>query len=133
MNASVLTYALWRNDDQPRSSTLLAVGVKSAVLLYESPKGERAFRFIKVSRTSMARIKIDEKSAFFPLFRNSTRPFPLAASCLFTKVSKKTSLGAFRMPLGSCVPRLRKHPDEGLAIACASGRQRSRSLCSTPN
>jgi hypothetical protein len=51
MNASVFTYALWRNDAQPRSSTLLAVGVKSAVLLYESPKGERAFRFIKVSRT----------------------------------------------------------------------------------
>ena len=52
MNTSVFTYALWRNDDQPqpRSSTLLAVGVKNAVLLYESPKGERAFRFIKVSR-----------------------------------------------------------------------------------
>lgn len=52
MNASIFTYALWRNDDQPRSSTLLAVGIKSAVLLYESPKGERAFRFIKVSRIS---------------------------------------------------------------------------------
>ena len=51
MNASIFTYALWRNDDQPRTSTLLAVGIKSAVLLYESPKGERAFRFIKVSRT----------------------------------------------------------------------------------
>ena len=52
MNASVLTYALWRNDDQPRGSALLAVAIKSAVLLYESPKGERAFRFIKVSNTS---------------------------------------------------------------------------------
>ena len=49
MNASVLTYALWRNDDQPRGSALLAVAIKSAVLLYESPRGERAFRFIKVS------------------------------------------------------------------------------------
>lgn len=49
MNASVLTYALWRNDDQPRGSALLAVAIKSAVLLYESPKGERAFRFVKVS------------------------------------------------------------------------------------
>jgi hypothetical protein len=49
MNASVLTYALRRNDDQPRGSALLAVAIKSAVLLYESPKGERAFRFIKVS------------------------------------------------------------------------------------
>lgn len=49
MNASVLTYALWRNDDQRHGSALLAVAIKSAVLLYESPKGERAFRFIKVS------------------------------------------------------------------------------------
>ncbi|KAH9960520.1 hypothetical protein BC827DRAFT_1268217 [Russula dissimulans] len=47
MNASVLTYALWRNDNLPRSSALLAVAIKSAVLLYESPKGERAFRFVK--------------------------------------------------------------------------------------
>jgi hypothetical protein len=51
MHASVLTYALWRNDDQPRGSALLAVAIKSAALLYESPKGERAFRFIKVSHT----------------------------------------------------------------------------------
>lgn len=66
MNSSVFTYALWRNDDQPRSSTLLAVGVKSAVLLYESPKGERAFRFIKVSRTPWQGVKsIFKKSAFF--------------------------------------------------------------------
>ncbi|KAI9513166.1 hypothetical protein F5148DRAFT_1317751 [Russula earlei] len=47
MNASVLTYALWRNDNQPRGSALLAVAIKSAILLYESPKGERAFRFVK--------------------------------------------------------------------------------------
>jgi hypothetical protein len=57
MNTSIFTYALWRNDNQPRSSTLLAVGVKSAVLLYESPKGERAFRFIKVSRTPLQGVK----------------------------------------------------------------------------
>jgi hypothetical protein len=57
MNASIFTYAFWRNDTQPRSSTLLAVGIKSAVLLYESPKGERAFRFIKVSRTPLRGVK----------------------------------------------------------------------------
>ncbi|KAH9173447.1 hypothetical protein EDB89DRAFT_2113970 [Lactarius sanguifluus] len=47
MNSPVSTYALWRNDDQARGSALLAVAVKSAILLYESPKGERAFRFVK--------------------------------------------------------------------------------------
>jgi hypothetical protein len=59
MNTSIFTYALWRNDDQHRgSSTLLAVGIKSAVLLYESPKGERAFRFIKVSCTPWQGVKL---------------------------------------------------------------------------
>jgi hypothetical protein len=42
MNVSVLTYVLWRNDDQHRGSALSAVVIKS-------PKGEWAFRFIKVS------------------------------------------------------------------------------------
>lgn len=76
MNSSVFTYALWRNDDQPRSSTLLAVGVKSAVLLYESPKSERAFRFIKVSRTSVAGTKIDEISTFLPTVQEFYTPLP---------------------------------------------------------
>lgn len=49
MHSPVSTYALWRNDEHARGSALLAVAVKSAVLLYESPKGERAFRFVKVS------------------------------------------------------------------------------------
>ena len=52
MNSPVSTYALWRNDEHARGSALLAVAVKSAVLLYESPKGERAFRFVKVSSFS---------------------------------------------------------------------------------
>ncbi|KAI0248727.1 hypothetical protein BJV78DRAFT_1284612 [Lactifluus subvellereus] len=54
MNASVLTYALWRNDDQPRGSALLAVAIKSAILLYESPKRERAFRFVKEFYTPLS-------------------------------------------------------------------------------
>jgi hypothetical protein len=52
MNASVSTFALWRDDEQSRGCALLAVATKSAVLLYESPKGERAFRFVKVSHAS---------------------------------------------------------------------------------
>ena len=53
MNASVLTYALWRNDNQPHGNALLAVVIKSAILLYESPKRERAFRFVKVSHLTL--------------------------------------------------------------------------------
>ena len=73
MNASVLTYALWRNDDQPRGSALLAVAVKSAVLLYESPKGERAFRFIKVSPSKdLIEHMASTMTIFSPTTRNST-------------------------------------------------------------
>ncbi|KAI0032943.1 hypothetical protein K488DRAFT_78186 [Vararia minispora EC-137] len=46
-NTSVVTYALWRDQRQVRGSALLAVATKATVLLYESPKGERAFRFVK--------------------------------------------------------------------------------------
>lgn len=47
-NASVLTFAVRRDSNHPRGNALLAVATKSSVLLYESPKGERAFRFLKV-------------------------------------------------------------------------------------
>jgi hypothetical protein len=59
MNASVSTFALWRDDEQSRGSALLAVAIKSAVLLYESPKGERAFRFVKVSHLASQQGSID--------------------------------------------------------------------------
>lgn len=62
MNSPVLAYALWRNEDQARGSALLAVVVKSAILLYESPKSERAFRFVKVSQlllcAQVARVRV---------------------------------------------------------------------------
>lgn len=51
-NSNVLSYALWNNSDshQVRGGRLLAVSTKTNILLYETPKGERAFRFVKVSR-----------------------------------------------------------------------------------
>lgn len=49
VNTSLLSYALWRDDRRARGGALLAVATKSSILLYESPKGERAFRFVKVS------------------------------------------------------------------------------------
>lgn len=50
VNTSVLSYALWRNDDNRvgRGGQLLAIATKNNILLYETPKGERAFRFVKV-------------------------------------------------------------------------------------
>lgn len=48
-NTNVLFYETWSDENlRGRKGSLLAVGTKSAILLYETPKGERAFRFVKV-------------------------------------------------------------------------------------
>src|SRR5882762_7259833 len=45
-STSVNCYALWRdNNARGQGGALLAVATKSNILLYEKPKGERAFRF----------------------------------------------------------------------------------------
>ena len=49
-NTSVLFYDIWSDAmTSGRKGALLAVATKSTILLYETPKGERAFRFVKVS------------------------------------------------------------------------------------
>lgn len=48
-NALILFYALWGEERKGKGGRLLAVATKSNILLYETPKGERAFRFVKVS------------------------------------------------------------------------------------
>ncbi|KAH8118401.1 hypothetical protein DFH11DRAFT_1567213 [Phellopilus nigrolimitatus] len=48
LNSNVLFFELRRNEiDGIRGSSVLAVACKSSILLYETPKGERAFRFVK--------------------------------------------------------------------------------------
>jgi hypothetical protein len=48
-NMSVLAYDLRLSDEsQSRGGAFLAVATKTAILLYETPKGERAFKFVKV-------------------------------------------------------------------------------------
>lgn len=50
VNTSVNSYSLWQDGNaRGRGSALLAVATKANILLYEKPKGERAFRFVKVS------------------------------------------------------------------------------------
>lgn len=47
-NTSVLFYDIWADPvSSGRKGALLAVATKSTILLYETPKGERAFRFVK--------------------------------------------------------------------------------------
>lgn len=47
---SVQCYDMWRDPiERSRGVAYLAVVVKSNILLYHAPKGERAFRFVKVA------------------------------------------------------------------------------------
>ncbi|KAH7914438.1 hypothetical protein BJ138DRAFT_1000224 [Hygrophoropsis aurantiaca] len=46
-STSVISYALWREGQRYNHRALLAVATKSNIYLYETPKGERAFHFVK--------------------------------------------------------------------------------------
>ncbi|KAF8659129.1 hypothetical protein AX16_001899 [Volvariella volvacea WC 439] len=46
--SSIISYALWVNTNRRgKGGRLLAVATKTAIYLYETPKGERAFRYVK--------------------------------------------------------------------------------------
>ncbi|KAF9462044.1 hypothetical protein BDZ94DRAFT_1322929 [Collybia nuda] len=48
VNTSILSYALWSDENRKgRGGRLLAIATKNNILLYETPKGERAFHFVK--------------------------------------------------------------------------------------
>lgn len=52
---TVLSYAIWSDENRVgRGGQLLAVATRSNILLYEVPKGERAFRFVKVLFISLS-------------------------------------------------------------------------------
>ncbi|KAK0207002.1 hypothetical protein DFS33DRAFT_1255800 [Desarmillaria ectypa] len=46
-NSSVISYALWNHSERNSGGRMLAVATKANILLYETPKGERAFHFVK--------------------------------------------------------------------------------------
>ena len=49
LNLNVLFFELMKKGaGVSRSSTSLAIATKQSIILYESPKGERAFKFVKV-------------------------------------------------------------------------------------
>lgn len=50
VGATVITFATWSDDTRKgrMGGQLLAIATKTNILLYETPKGERAYRFVKV-------------------------------------------------------------------------------------
>lgn len=84
-NSSVLFFELWNNkSNDGRGTAMLAVATKTSILLYETPKGERAFRFVKVRRASLLRLtSVQTIHLFLP--RNSILRNLHEASALSTK------------------------------------------------
>jgi hypothetical protein len=54
VGASVVGFATWSDESRKgkMGGQLLAIATKSNILLYETPKGERAYRFVKVENGS---------------------------------------------------------------------------------
>jgi len=50
VGTSVIGFATWSDENRKGKAgrQLLAITTKSNILLYETPKGERAYRFVKV-------------------------------------------------------------------------------------
>jgi hypothetical protein len=61
----VLFYDLKVDENRRRGGALLAIAAKSNILLYETPKGERAFRFVKVVTIRMLLRNISDCSQDF--------------------------------------------------------------------
>jgi hypothetical protein len=69
LSTSVNCYSLWRESNgRGQGGALLAVATKSNIILYEKPKGERAFRFVKVSH-----LPFEYSTALNSRARNSIR------------------------------------------------------------
>jgi len=68
VNQSVLFFELLRSSKQSRVTARLIVSTKQNMLLYETVRGERAFRFVKVSLIYAQAGRLN-----FQLFRNSIR------------------------------------------------------------
>lgn len=53
VGTSVICFATWNDEGRKGKGTggqLLAIATKNNIFLYETPKGERAYRFVKVNR-----------------------------------------------------------------------------------
>ncbi|KAL4247127.1 hypothetical protein ABKN59_001309 [Abortiporus biennis] len=79
VNTPVLSYALWRDENsRTRGGAYLAIMVKNNIFVYETPKGERAFRFVKEFYTplSVRRATFVHQSVQDPMSRSPSDASP---------------------------------------------------------
>ena len=82
-STSALLFATWSDEGHKGGEKLLAVATKSNVLLYETPKGERAYKFVKVC--FLPNVLVKTMYTYFYPNRNSTLLFKLAVSLSFNR------------------------------------------------
>ncbi|KAI0660724.1 hypothetical protein C8Q70DRAFT_971994 [Cubamyces menziesii] len=102
-NNPVLFYDIWRNEAQRvRGGALLAVATKSSILLYEAPKGERAFRLAKEFYTPLPARSITfvHQSVQDNMARSPSDVFPRSAA-LDTSHHRHTRVSSFGSTVSS--------------------------------
>jgi len=106
-NQSVLFFELLRYAGRSRVTARLAVTTKQNILLYETIRGERAFRFVKVRLIIFIELLLD---LFF--FRNFIPLYQHGVRHSYTKATMNPALG---LPTHST-----KHPHGRLTLKLAS-------------
>ena len=108
VGASVVGFATW-SDENCKGKTggqLLAIATKSNILLYETPKGERAYRFVKVENgSSFLCIYILSLFNVGILYPHSSSKFDIHSTICGRRNAKSTGRGdptpiLFTQPVG---------------------------------
>lgn len=90
-NAAILFFEVFKGE-QALGRTMLAIATKASILLYETPQGTRAFRFVKASIS-----RIFRKTFAHKLNRNSGRLYLLGASRLLCRYRQTIFSGVVRV------------------------------------
>lgn len=102
-NCSVLFFELWKSkSNDGRGTAMLAIATKTCILLYETPKRERAFRFVKVCRGLVCPV-----SCAYRQYRLFTSPTGILYSATCTKHQLCPSNSRRRRPQRPPPPRAR--------------------------
>ena len=77
-NVPIISFKILKSDAQTGrdGQVYLVIALKTSLLLYESPKGQRAFKFLKVkgASASLSEYNVFDKSSRIGILHSSTDP-----------------------------------------------------------
>ncbi|TCD63481.1 hypothetical protein EIP91_005363 [Steccherinum ochraceum] len=107
-NTSVLAYALYRDENQrSRGGAFLAVAVKSNIFLYETPKGERAFRFEFYTPITARNLTFVHQGVLDPMSRS-----PSDISHVRNNLASPSARHPKRLSMGGHIPSHPQYPPQ---------------------